>query len=273
MQPNDRRMETEGRGSFEDAAQSNSRHAGGKLVRPDLRARCDELLRTLIVQSEAELRAKLAVLEDEATLRRFFVRSTIENVRRIDCMRKINPLVCFKAAESSPLLCKEWGIYAADEGLHSRLFARDAQYFGVSDEEIAKTPLFFSTELLCGYLYQTLEAEGALATVASAYYVESAAGLTQPTWLQLVEARFGSGATRGSRTHLALDERDGHIDVAWNMCMRLVHDERDEHRFVEHVRKLHGLFVAYTHEVLDAVRDRLELAAATVAVSAHGARS
>jgi hypothetical protein len=244
-------IDSEARGSYEEAAQSNSRNMQRQLAETGYRSQCDALLQALVARTNAEYAGSIAqVAADAATLRRFFVRSTIENVRRIDAMRKINPLVCYRAAGIDPVLCKQWGLYAADEGLHSRMFARDLHALGIEDAEIYGTPLFFSTDLLCGYLYQTLEEDGAMAVVTSGYYVESVSKMTQPAWLSLVEQELGTSATRGSRSHLALDDHEEHIDLAWNMSMRLVKNAEQRVRFERHIRRLHGLLSAYVGEVL-----------------------
>jgi hypothetical protein len=182
-------------------------------------------------------------------------------------MRKINPLVCVKAATTDPLLCKKWGLYAADEGLHSRMFARDLHTLGVGDDVIYATTPLFSTELLCGYLYHTLKEEGPMAVVTSGYYVESISRMSQPGWLDRMEAVLGAAATRGSRAHLLLDAQDGHIDLAWNLSMRLVKTPADEARFVGHIRKLHALLSAYVGEVFAVVLGEAGDASATAAAA------
>ncbi|MFO0562395.1 MAG: hypothetical protein U0269_30545 [Polyangiales bacterium] len=261
------------RGTYEEAEASNSRNTRKDLARPELRQRCDALLVTLVTEANQQHAAAMAKLTDPALARRFFIRSTIENVRRIELMRKINPLVCVKAADSDPVLCKEWGLYAADEGLHSRMFARDLHTLGVGDDKIYATPPLFSTELLCGYLYHTLEEEGPMAVVASGYYVESVSRMTQPEWLDRMEQVVGAAATRGSRAHLTLDDTQSHIDAAWNMSMRLVKSSLDEARFVEHVRKLHALLAAYVGEVLAVVLGGEDSSVTAAAVARGAARS
>lgn len=256
-------VEVESRGSYEEAEVSNSKNTQGSLARPEFRRACDALLRTLLEDGNRRHAAAMARLADPAVLHRFFVRSTIENVRRIELMRKINPLVCVKAAVIDPLLCKKWGLYAADEGLHSRMFARDLHTLGIGDDVIYATPPLFSTELLCGYLYHTLEEEGPMAVVASGYYVESIARMSQPGWLDRIEAVLGIAATRGSRAHLLLDDKDEHIDLAWNLSMRLVKTPEDQERFVSHIKKLHALLAAYVGEVLSVVLDEGGDASAT----------
>src|SRR5689334_6122548 len=136
-------IQVETRGSYEEAELSNSRNTQSKLARPEFRKICDALLVTLLEDGNRRHAQVMARLADPDVLRRFFIRSTIENVRRIDLMRKINPLGCIKAAALDPLLCKKWGLYAADEGLHSRMFARDLHTLGVGDDTIYATPPLF----------------------------------------------------------------------------------------------------------------------------------
>jgi hypothetical protein len=257
-----KRVDLESTHGDEQAAQSNSRNTYAKLLNPEFRARCDALLDRLVEEFYAQHEAARRLLTPSFFSLDFVIRSLIENVLRIDLMRRVNPLVCHKVAATDPVLCKQWGLYAADEGLHSRMFARDLHALGVGDEIIYSTPPLFATELLCGYLYHTLEAEGALAVLASAYYVESISDKTQPAWLENIEKHLGELCTRGSRAHLQLDEAESHVELAWNMCMRLVHTPEDEKRFIEHIVKLHSLLGAYVIEVLDVTVEKKQPKAA-----------
>ncbi|MFP5263059.1 MAG: hypothetical protein ACLGJB_14245 [Blastocatellia bacterium] len=242
----------------QEAHKSYSKNTYSAVLNPEFRKVCDKFVSDLIADSYARNEQVKGAMETSTFSRDFFIRSTIETVLRIELMRKINPLVCVRVAEADPILCKQWGLYAADEGLHGRLFAKDLHVLGVTDEEIYTTRRLFATELLAGYLYQTLAEEGPLGVLASAYYVETVSGWTQPAWLDGMEQFVGHDATRGARAHLALDDREGHVDLAWNMCMRVVKTPADEERFKQHVVRLHSLFVAYVLEVsrLVALKDR-----------------
>jgi Iron-containing redox enzyme len=251
----------------QEAAESNSRNTYTAMLRPEFRARCDALLDELVADFYRSYPPARKLLDPQFFSRDFFIRSTIENVLRIDLMRGVNPLVCTKVAASDPVLCKQWGLYAADEGLHGRMFARDLHTIGVSDEEIYATPPLFSTELLSGWLYHTLEQGDPLAVLASAYYVESVSDKTQPAWLENIERHIGEKATRGSRAHLSLDEKESHVDLAWNMCMRLVKTPEDEKRFLDHVLKLHSLLSAYVVEILELTVVQRDAAAAQSAAA------
>lgn len=252
----------------EEAARSNSRNTYGTVIKPELRKIYDKFLSDLIADSYARNKDLAESMSGKGFSREMFIRSTKESVLRIEMMRRINPLASVRVAVDDPILCKQWGLYAADEGLHGRLFAKDLHALGITEEELYGTKPLFATELLAGYLYQTLADEGPLGVIASAYYVESVSGWTQPSWLDAMEAYVGHEATRGARAHLALDEKEGHIDLAWNMCMRLVKTPEDEERFKQHLVKLHGLFVAYVVEVSQVVAGNPDLATLTAASAA-----
>jgi len=246
----------------QEAFDSNSRNTYQAMLKPKFRKQCDALLDQLIEEFYRSYVPATKLLNPDFFSQEFFIRSTIETVLRIDLMRAVNPLVCTKIAAVDPVLCKQWGLYAADEGLHGRVFAKDLHAVGVTDKEIYATPPLFSTELLSGYLLHTLDKGDALGVLASAYYVESVSAKTQPGWLSNIELHIGEKCTRGSRAHLGLDEKERHVDLAWNMCMRLVKTPEEESQFITHVMKLHSLLSAYVVEILDLTVERRDAATA-----------
>jgi hypothetical protein len=260
----------------EEAARSHSRNTYAEVLRPELRQRCEAMLAEWVKQAQASEAVQHSQNNpaDPEFGRKLFIRSTIETVLRIEIMRKINPLACFKVSVEDPLVCKQWGVYAADESLHGRLFAKDLHAIGLRDDQIFPTQPLFSTELLAGWLYRTLEEDGGLSVIASAYYVETVSAWTEPLWLDRMEKVVGRDCLKGSRAHRALDAREDHIELAWNMCMRLVRTPADEERFIGYLKRMHGLMVAYIVEVGQAARN-LDgtLLAPTVAVTVPGPAS
>ncbi len=254
----------------QEAERSNSRNTYKTILNPEFRKHCDKFLSDLVADTVAQNSRVAASMKSFS--RELFIRSTIESVLRIEMMRKINPLACVHSSDLDPVLCKQWGLYAADEGLHGRLFAKDLHALGVADKEIYGTRPLFATELLAGYLYQTLADEGPMGVVSSAYYVESVSAWTQPAWLDGMEKVVGHDATRGARSHLGIDDTDHHVDLAWNMCMRLIKTPEDQIRFKRHLVRLHSLLVAYVVEVADVVAGEnstvAEVGAAVVAIEA-----
>lgn len=250
----------------QEAERSNSRNTYKTVLNPEFRKECDKFLSDLV--ADTVVNNKQVAASMNRFTREVFIRSTIESVLRIEMMRKINPLACVHSSQLDPILCKQWGLYAADEGLHGRLFAKDLHTLGITDEQIYGTKPLFATELLAGYCYQTLADEGPLGVVSSGYYVESVSAWTQPAWLDGMEKIVGHEATRGARSHLGIDDTDHHIDLAWNMCMRLVKTPDDKIRFKRHLVRLHSLLVAYIVEVAGACTENSLAAEAGVAGAA-----
>lgn len=221
--------------------------------RPQFRARVEAQLQELLQGYYRQSSDQQKMLEQDGFDLELYKRHNIETVLRICLRRAIDPLVAAHWATRNPKLCQEWGLFGAEESWHDRMFARDLHQSGVSDEEIYATRPTFATELLNGYFYFTLATEGPLATMVSAFYLESLARRTQPGWLDRVEAHIGVDKTRGARAHLLTDEEDEHIELTWNMIMNAIETEQDEERFLHHLIKINSLFMAYASEVYQSV--------------------
>lgn len=218
------------------------------LQRPEFRERVDKLIQ----QFEADFYAKTAnaqkMLEGEFNPD-LYKRHNIETILRIALKRAIDPLVANYWATRDSKICKEWGLYGAEEGRHDRMFARDLHAIGITDEEIYATKPTFATELLNGYFYYTLAVEGPLASMVSGFYLEYIAGKTQPEWLDNMERFIDPSKTRGARAHLAQDIEDDHVNMVWNMIMSTLGGTEDEELFAHHLIKINALFVSYFVEV------------------------
>lgn len=228
---------------------SKSYNTYANLQRPELRKRVDELL----LKFESDFYEKMSGAADLLDVAKFdmelYKRHNVETVLRIALKRAVDPIIANYWATRDPQLCKEWGLYGAEEGRHDRMFAGDLHKVGMTDEEIYGTKPTFATELLNGYFYYTLATEGPLAAMVSGFYLEYTASKTQPDWLNVMEEHVGADKTKGARAHLALDEDDDHTDMVWNMIMRVIETPEDEEKLVEHLIKINALFVSYFVEV------------------------
>ena len=181
----------------------------------------------------------------------YFIRHSIETVLRIRHKRMIDALVIHYFTKHNPTLAKAWAHYIEDEMLHGKLFARDIQKLsGLSLDDIYEQyqPLF-STQLLNGYFYYTLEHEGPLAAITSAYFLEYTTRKTQPEWLDNLERIFGKENLKGARAHVEHDIRDNHNDFVWEVLSALIVNEKVEACFFTHLHRIYGLFAAYFLDV------------------------
>ncbi|CAN0620809.1 conserved protein of unknown function [Burkholderia multivorans] len=262
---------------------SSSFNTYSNLLNPEFRAKIDAML----AQFEAAFYAKIdnaqEMLKSDSFDLNMYKRHNVETILRIALKRAVDPMIANYWAPRDPQLCKEWGLYGAEEGRHDRMFARDLHDVGMTDDEIYATRPTFATELLNGYFYYTMATEGPLASMVSGFYLEFVAGRTQPDWLDSVEVHLGPERTKGARRHLQQDLDDDHVNMVWNMIMRTIKTPADEARFVEHLVKINALFVSYFVEVARSVREpkpspleaamTAPVAAISVAAEAAGALS
>ncbi|RDI48648.1 hypothetical protein [Aquicella lusitana] len=221
------------------------------LDKNNLRARVDALLDGMI-ERFYQVAPLGGYQKDAAEIDlNYFVRHSIETVLRIRHKRMIDALVIHYFTKHNPRLAKAWANYTEDEMLHGHMFARDLQKLaGLTIEEIYQQyePLF-STKLLNGYFYFTLEHEGPMAAITSAYFLEYTTRKTQPVWLDNLERVFGKENLMGARGHVNHDIRDNHNDFVWDVLAALINNEEDEARFFMHLNHIYGLFVAYFQDV------------------------
>jgi len=255
---------------------SKSYNTYANLQRPDFRRRVDELLLKFERDFYEKSQGAEGMLEAGKFDLALYKRHNAETMLRIGLKRAVDPLIANYWATRDPQLCKEWGLYGAEEGRHDRMFAGDLYRVGMTDEEIDAIKPTFATELLNGYFYYTLATEGPLAAMISGFYLEYIAGKTQPDWLGVMEQHVGADNTKGARAHLALDVDDEHVDMVWNLIMRMIKDGVDEERFVGHLVKINALFVSYFIEMYTATMlgttvdaSALALAAPTAAVATN----
>lgn len=182
----------------------------------------------------------------------YFVRHNIETVLRIRHKRMIDALVVYHFTKHNPKLAKSWAHYMEDEMLHGQMFAKDIERLtGLDLEAINNYQPLFATQLLNGYFYFTLEHEGPMAAIASAYFLEYVTRKTQPDWLDNLEKVFGKEKLMGARGHVNHDIRDGHNNFVWRVLSELVKTKDDEARLFQHFHHIYGLFFAYFVDVYE----------------------
>lgn len=252
---------------------SKSYNTYAKRQRPELRKRVDDLL----IKFEQDFYEKMQGAQEMLDANKFdldmYKRHNVETILRISLKRAVDPLIANYWATRDPQLCKEWGLYGAEEGRHDRMFAGDLLKIGMIEEEIYSTRPTFATELLNGYFYYTLATEGPLAAMVSGFYLEYMATKTQPDWLDIMEQHVGTDNTKGARAHVAFDIDDDHTDMVWNMIMRVIETEEDEERLIEHLIKINALFVSYFVEVYTSTVLKKKGAPDDLSATAHAAPS
>jgi len=218
-------------------------------VNPDFRRAVDAKLDSLIDRFYRTVPFARHQLESRELSIEYYKRHTMETILRIRRKRTIDALVIHYFTKHDPRQAKAWAQYTEEEMLHDALFAKDLERLGVTPKDIYNQEPFLATKLLNGYFYYTLEYEGPLASIASAYFLEYTTRKTQPAWIENLEQVLGKDETRGARTHVSYDIGEEHTHFVWNVLMSLVRNSDDEKRVLMHMNNWYALFCAYFNEL------------------------
>lgn|SRR3990167_453652 len=215
-----------------------------------LRQKFDEKLDALIIQFYKDVPNASYQKDAKEINPDYYKRHCIETILRIRHKRMIDALVIHYFTKHNPRAAKFWAEYTEDEMLHGHMFGRDLErQFGLTMDDIYKYEPLLATKLLNGYFYFTLEHEGPMAAIASAYFLEYTTRKTQPDWLDNLENVFGSDNVKGARGHVNHDIKDNHNEFVWMVLMETVHTEEDVARLEQHIQNIYGLFAAYFLDV------------------------
>jgi len=220
------------------------------LSNDDLRTKVDTRLNAMIEQFYTTVPNGRYQLDSREINLEYYKRHSIETILRIRHKRMIDALVIHYFTKHDPKQAKAWANYIEDEMLHGHLFAKDIErLFGLTIDEIYAHEPLFATKLLNGYFYFTLEHEGPMASLVSAYFLEYTTRMTQPQWLDNLESIFGKDAIRGARAHVNHDIKENHSVFVWNVLRSTVKTPEDEVKLLQHLENIYGLFAAYFTEL------------------------
>jgi hypothetical protein len=191
--------------------------------------------------------------------RDIFLRHTIQTILRIRLARVADAKTLVLLTKTNPRAAQLWARYADEEMLHDRLFLRDIQKMGATEQSVYSTQPFLATQLLQGFIYYTLEHEGPLGLLAKAYFLEFVSFNTQKEWNKNLERALGEGAIDGAKAHIDVDGDEDHIGSVWNVVTMEIHDEADVVRLHRYIDTYYLLFTAYLQELATA-HDKVDIA-------------
>lgn len=188
-----------------------------------------------------------------------FIRHTVQTILRIRLARVADAKALVLLTKSNPRAAQLWARYADEEMLHDRLFLRDIERMGATEQSVYGTKPFLATQLLQGFIYYTLEHEGPLGLLAKAYFLEFMSFHTQNEWNKNLERALGKGAVEGAKAHIEVDANDDHIGDVWNVVTMEIHSDDDVLRLHRYLDVYYQLFTGYLQE-LSAADTRLDVA-------------
>jgi hypothetical protein len=190
--------------------------------------------------------------------REIFVRHTVQTILRIRLARVADAKTLVLLTKTNPRAAQLWARYADEEMLHDRLFLRDIERMGATEQSVYGTQPFLATQLLQGFIYYTLEHEGPLGLLTKAYFLEFVSLHTQNEWNKNLERALGQGAIDGAKSHIEVDANDDHIGDVWNVVTMEIRSEDDVARLHRYIDVYYRLFTAYLAE-LGAVEEKLDI--------------
>src|SRR5436853_2483615 len=128
-----------------------------KTNNPELRARVDALLDTLIKKFYEEVPYGKHMLNANTIDMEYYKRHTIETILRLRMKRTVDALAIRYFTKRDPVRAKAWARYTDEEMLHDAFFVKDLASVGVSKEEIYSTEPLLATKLMMGYLLYGVE--------------------------------------------------------------------------------------------------------------------
>lgn len=227
-----------------------TKHAPPPVSDLDFRAEIDALLDRRLTRFYQTVKGADHLLSSDAINADYYKRHVVEIILRLRMKRVIDALTIHYFTKTDPVLAKKWARYTEDEMLQDSMFAADLERFGVTKRDIYSSEPLLSTKLLQGYFYYGLEHEGRpLASLCSAYLIESLSNKTQPKWISNIERNFGDGAAKGQSAHVSHDIADDHVDFVWSVLSTFAKTETDRWRIRDHFVNIAVLFEAFYAEM------------------------
>lgn len=181
--------------------------------------------------------------------RDIFLRHTVQTILRIRLARIADAKTLVLLTKTNPRAAQLWARYADEEMLHDRLFLKDIERMGATEQSVYGTKPFLATQLLQGFIYYTLEHEGPLGLLSKAYFLEFVSYNTQNEWNKNLERALGEGAIDGAKSHIEVDADEDHIGNVWNVVTMEIHNEADVARLHRYIDTYYLLFTAYLQEL------------------------
>jgi hypothetical protein len=189
--------------------------------------------------------------EGKATDINYYKRHLLETIIRIGLNNEVDAYCLHKIGYSDNYLAMKLATYLAEEYGHDNYFLTDLKRFGFSEQEVKNTPALFSTQLLIGYLYHSINNDGPMPTMVWNWFVEWYSNQYNMKIAKKVEEEFGKDKVKGSLGHLQYDEDEDHVDLMFSTVARVIKQEGDEEKVRQYLANFVRLIGMYFRELYD----------------------
>jgi hypothetical protein len=181
----------------------------------------------------------------------YYKRHLIETVLRINLNNEVDAYSLYKIGNKDTFLFHKLAEYLAEEAGHEALFLNDLKKFGIEKSEVDSTSPFFSTQLLIGYLYYSINQDGPLPTMVWNWFVEWYSDQFNMTITNKAAEDFGDDKIKGSMHHLTVDEDEDHVGLMYSTVEHAIKSEEDGEKAKDYLKnfvKLIGQYFQELHE-------------------------
>lgn len=185
------------------------------------------------------------------TDRSYYVRHLIETILRIRLNNEADAYCLYKIPHIEHKLAMSLAQYLSEELGHENFFKNDLKTFGVSEDELNKTKVFFATEKLIGYLYCCINQDGPLITMVWNWFVEWYSDTYNRTITEKATADLGKKHTQGFSKHIDFDEGHDHIGLMFSTVELAIKNDDDSKRAKLYLTNLISLIGDYFQELFD----------------------
>lgn len=181
----------------------------------------------------------------------YYKRHLMETIIRIGYNNEVDSYSLYKIGFKDNLLAQKLAQYLAEEFGHDSLFLADLKKFGITEEEVKATPPLFSTQLLLGYLYYSINEDGPLPTMVWNWFVEWYSDNYNRTITQKAAMEFGEEKVKGSKGHLDVDDEEDHVGLMFTTIEAAIKKDGDVEKAKELLVNFVNLIGMYFQELHD----------------------
>jgi hypothetical protein len=189
--------------------------------------------------------------EGKSTDYSYYKRHLLETIVRIGLNNEVDAYCLYKIGHSDNQLAQKLSTYLAEEYGHDSFFLSDLRRFGLAPEDALSTPPLFSTQLLIGYLYYSINQDGSMPTMVWNWIVEWYSNRYNMKITRKAEEEFGSDKVKGSLGHLQYDQDQNHVELMYSTVERVMKVEKDGERVKQYVTNFISLIGMYFQELHD----------------------
>lgn len=189
--------------------------------------------------------------EGKVTDREYYKRHILESIIRIGLNNEVDAYCIHKIACQDKLIAQKLLNYLAEEYSHDNFFINDLAEFGIDKEQIMNTEPLFSTQLLLGYLYYSINKDGPIPTIVWNWLVEWYSKQYNTNVTMKAKEEFGIKKVKGMIDHIKIDQTESHAQDMFYLLKILLKEKENQEKVKQYITNFIKLIGMYFQELYD----------------------